>query len=383
MGKTTNGGSKASLQSQTVSAMKARSLLTRGEKLIILRNALFDDDPGGYGAERDVTRWLAAPFRTYKKNGVDVDIEFAHGESLMGSDLGDLLDLAETFAEVEEDAGREYHKEDKEEHLTEEAARFLIARDNSAGGKIVGFAHYRFTLHGELADSMEGDPCVFVYDVHVSEPLQRKGLARHLMTMLELVGRKASMSEMVAPLPNTELALGGKQFFEKGLKGWALDGLTEVAPKTAKALAEDGSMNVFVKILKPREVEAEAEEEGDGEPTVAESEIAAAAFKGTAAAAASEGSGGGGSESAQGAAANAAGAGGPFEAPAAAANDDGDDWVVALPPPPGARTGSKQGKKGKNNKKKASLSNKPAAGAAAAETTEPQGGSTKKAPLSV
>jgi hypothetical protein len=72
---------------------------------------------------------LAAPFRSYKKNDLDVEIEFAHGESLMGTDLGDLIDLAETFAaDVEEDAGREYNKEDKEEHLTEEAARFLIVR---------------------------------------------------------------------------------------------------------------------------------------------------------------------------------------------------------------------------------------------------------------
>jgi hypothetical protein len=60
---------------------------------------------------------------------------------------------------VEEDAGREYYAEDKEEHLTEDAARFLVVRDYSASGsnKIVGFAHFRFTLHGELADEMEGE----------------------------------------------------------------------------------------------------------------------------------------------------------------------------------------------------------------------------------
>ena len=88
--------------------------------------------------------------------------------------------LAVWRPKVEEDAGREYHPEDKEEHLTEDAARFLLARDNSdsgeTSGKVVGFAHFRFTLHGELADEMEGDPCLFLYDLHVSEACQRKVL---------------------------------------------------------------------------------------------------------------------------------------------------------------------------------------------------------------
>jgi hypothetical protein len=38
------------------------------------------------------------------------------------------------------------------------------------------------------------------------------------MTMLELIGRKANMSEMVVPVPNTELADGGRLFLEEGLK---------------------------------------------------------------------------------------------------------------------------------------------------------------------
>jgi GNAT superfamily N-acetyltransferase len=72
--------------------------------------------------------------------------------------------------------------------LTEDAARYLIVRD--ASGKIVAFAHFRFTLHGELADCMEGTPCLFVYDIHVDDSIKRKGVAKHLMVMLELIARK-------------------------------------------------------------------------------------------------------------------------------------------------------------------------------------------------
>ena len=53
---------------------QSRNLLTKGEKLFALRNALFDDDPGGFGAERDVTRWVT-PFKSYNKNGLDLSIE--------------------------------------------------------------------------------------------------------------------------------------------------------------------------------------------------------------------------------------------------------------------------------------------------------------------
>ena len=208
--------------------VKKRDLMTKAEKLVLLRNALFLEN----GGERDVTEVLAPAFKTFAKNGVNAAIEFTHGEALVGDELNDLLTLAEEFAEAAEvEAGREYVAEDKEEHLTEDAARFLIAREivpegtaeeeegeeasgssvsfslggggggGKAKGKLLGFAHFRFTLHGELADVMEGLPCLFVYDVHVVPEARRKGLGKHLMTMLELIGRRAGVSEMVVACP--------------------------------------------------------------------------------------------------------------------------------------------------------------------------------------
>ena len=55
---------------------------------------------GGFGAERDVTRWVT-PFKSYNKNGLDLSIEFAHGESLIGKDLDDLVTLAAEFSQAE------------------------------------------------------------------------------------------------------------------------------------------------------------------------------------------------------------------------------------------------------------------------------------------
>ena len=60
------------------------------------------------------------------------------------------------------------------------------------------------------------------------------------------------MAEMLMPVPNSPLADDARDFIASGLKGWASDDLTDIAPKTAEALASDGSLEVFVKCLQPR-----------------------------------------------------------------------------------------------------------------------------------
>jgi hypothetical protein len=44
-------------------------------------------------------------FKSYTKNGLDLSIEFAHGESLIGGDLADLVELAAVFSEEVEEVG--------------------------------------------------------------------------------------------------------------------------------------------------------------------------------------------------------------------------------------------------------------------------------------
>ena len=55
----------------------------------------------------------------------------------------------------------------------------------------------------------KGLPFLFVYDVHVSEQHQKCGLGKHLVTMLELIGRKANVNELVASVPNADQASDG------------------------------------------------------------------------------------------------------------------------------------------------------------------------------
>ena len=45
-------------------------------------------------------------------------------------------------------------------------------------------------------DQMRGDTVLMVHDLHVVDECQRKGLGRHLMTLMEMVARKTNMSRV-------------------------------------------------------------------------------------------------------------------------------------------------------------------------------------------
>jgi ribosomal protein S18 acetylase RimI-like enzyme len=66
-------------------------------------------------------------------------------------------------------------------------------------------------------DVMAGDPCLIVWDVHVRPDCQRKGLGRHLLTLLELVARREGMARVcVLVMVGHEAATA---WLEKGARG--------------------------------------------------------------------------------------------------------------------------------------------------------------------
>ena len=77
------------------------------------------------------------------------------------------------------------------------------------------------------------------HDLLHEQAAQRKGLAKHLMVMLELIGRRAGVSELVMCVLNSpECCKDITAFLGSGLSGWATDDLSTVAPKTARAIEE-------------------------------------------------------------------------------------------------------------------------------------------------
>jgi hypothetical protein len=47
---------------------------------------------------------------------------------------------------------------------------------------------------------MCGDPTLHVFDIHIDEQFQRKGLGKHLLVILELIARKEKMKTVSIPV---------------------------------------------------------------------------------------------------------------------------------------------------------------------------------------
>ena len=85
---------------------------------------------------------------------------------------------------------------------------FLLVRDEKEGsetlGELVGFVHFRFTVKGEVVDSMRGDTCIFLWDIHLTSSFQRKGLGKHILTMLELIAAQNGIRFVSVPIQNAD-----------------------------------------------------------------------------------------------------------------------------------------------------------------------------------
>ena len=54
---------------------------------------------------------------------------------------------------------------------------------------------------------MAGETSLFINDIHLDNSYQRKGLGKHLITLLELIARKEAMSRLSIPIQlNDEIA---------------------------------------------------------------------------------------------------------------------------------------------------------------------------------
>lgn len=82
---------------------------------------------------------------------------------------------------------------------------------------------------------MTGMPSLFVYDFHIEEAAQRKGLGRHLVNLLQLIARKHGMSAMQMAVPE---GCDGMEALLENKCGFAIDEM-EYATQTEEELEED------------------------------------------------------------------------------------------------------------------------------------------------
>lgn len=197
--KQTSGKSSSGGGSIKVTKSVARKTTSIDDTIVALRRAVFNDD----GSDKDVCESLK-PFMKYDRQGMDIDIKFT--PKLSKTEREWAFDLIKENMEERYDAsGYGWDDEDKERELIEDGARFLVARwsddaDSLDQGELCAIAHFRFSVQGEFVDVMSGESCLIVWDLHVEHEHQRKGLGKHMLTILELVAKREGISRVYIPV---------------------------------------------------------------------------------------------------------------------------------------------------------------------------------------
>jgi GNAT superfamily N-acetyltransferase len=218
-GGTAKGGGKNRGSGQDVVIKKTKAMKTTAinENILKLRAALFNES----GQDKNILEGISSSFLNYDRNDLSVVIEFV--PKLKKEDFEYCFEtIVENMEEIYDASGYGWDDDDKERELTEQGARFLILRDKgSEDQRIIGFIHFRFTVQGEVIDQMMGETCLYVLDMHLEKEIQKKGLGKHLLVILELIARKQSMSRLSFPIFLGDEAT--KTWLLKQGKGYSLD----------------------------------------------------------------------------------------------------------------------------------------------------------------
>eukprot|EP01138_Halocafeteria_seosinensis_P005689 gb/GECG01005816.1/.p1 GENE.gb/GECG01005816.1/~~gb/GECG01005816.1/.p1 ORF type:complete len:286 (+),score=52.38 gb/GECG01005816.1/:1-858(+) len=157
-----------------------------------VRQAMFEDPDKDKDTShheptiRNVLKPDFAPLARYNRNGLDVELEFS-APALMQDEVKDwVLDLTKrNMMQLYINAHWGWADAEKRKELMEDSARYIIAR-NKEDGKPVGFVHFRFIIEGHWE-------VLYVYELQLEEEVHRKGLGKHMMSTIELIGRKWGM----------------------------------------------------------------------------------------------------------------------------------------------------------------------------------------------
>lgn len=169
-----------------------------------------------------MTIGIAPAFFNFNRNGLDMEIKFT--PNLNDDEVDWAFNLCKGHMEEKYDAaGYGWDDEDKERELTEPGARFLVVTEKGwetpvgnlscniyyyfyhyfqSSLLLSAFCHFRFTVQGEVMDVMAGETTLYVWDIHVEEQYQRKGLGKHLLTLCELIAKREKMKFVSIPVMN-------------------------------------------------------------------------------------------------------------------------------------------------------------------------------------
>jgi len=190
-----------------------------------------------------------AVFKKYDRNGLSVTLETKKVCDLDEATLDWAYELTRSNMQtLYEQSEWGWRSREKQEELREEKARYLLVKD-SASGENVAFCHFRFDM--ELDTEV-----LYCYEIQLSKPVQKKGLGKFMMAILELMANKYEMKcVMLTVFKHNKTA---EDFFMNKLK-YTVD---EISPEMGVYDKEDYSYQILSKLTKlGKQAKEEAEKE--------------------------------------------------------------------------------------------------------------------------
>lgn len=129
-------------------------------------------------------------FQSYNKKGFDLTIEYKKSSDLDADTKKWVWELEEkNMKKSYEDCDIGWNPKDKHEEMMDDRACYLVARHKESGTP-VAFSHFRF-------DVDFAEPVLYCYELQLERQVQRKGLGKFMMQILELIAFKNNMSKVI------------------------------------------------------------------------------------------------------------------------------------------------------------------------------------------
>lgn len=130
-----------------------------------------------------------AAFKKFTKNEFIANLSCHAVTELDKETVDTIFNLEkENMKQIYEECDWGWHDKKKREEMTDDRARYLIAR--TPEGKLVAFSHYRFDLDFDIE-------VLYCYELQLSSEVRRKGLGKFMLQILELIAFSNNMKKVV------------------------------------------------------------------------------------------------------------------------------------------------------------------------------------------
>lgn len=151
-----------------------------------VKSAKLDDS----GKPRDVISGMGG-LLNFNKGGVSAVLSFTSPSVWSADVLPFVFELTKRNMKAAYDSakGWTWNDREKRKELSDEDNRFVVVRDRDTGS-LQAFASFRFLVEGDAE-------ALYLFELQLSDTVQRRGLGKHLMCVLELVARQQRMHKVV------------------------------------------------------------------------------------------------------------------------------------------------------------------------------------------